>query len=121
MPHGMTALNKNYLNGNVMHPALRKEFDNLKALATEKNVSLALIESVREQVIFISADEKLVCLVLEEDEIHNMLHCFKVDVNKWKWAEDEGFELEKEIPEDLAGEILTKLQTPKEYLKYLGL
>jgi len=104
-----------------MHPALRKEFKNLKALSEKKGISLALIETQLENVVFISCDERLVCLALEEGKIHNMLSCFKVNLDKWKWAEEEGFSIKEGIPNDLAAEILIKFNTPNEYLKYLNL
>ena len=104
-----------------MHSALRKEFDNLKALATEKGVSLALIETQMENIAFISSGKKLVCLAVEEGKIHNMLNCFRVNINKWSWAESEGFNLEDGIPKDISEEILIRFKTPEEYLSYLDL
>jgi hypothetical protein len=104
-----------------MHPILEKEFRNLKVLADEKEVPLAIIETTKEVVSFVSSGKKLVCLVLVEDKIHNMLTCFKVNINKWSWAENEGFDLEQGIPDDLVSEILIKFNTPQEYLGYLGL
>ena len=104
-----------------MHQALRKEFDSLKALALRKGTSLALIETQLEHVVFISSDKKIVCLVIEEGRIHNTLTCFKVNMNKWAWAESEGFSLKNGIPNDIASEILIKFKTADEYLGYLGL
>ena len=104
-----------------MHQALRNEFENLKALSESKDVSLALIETQLEHVIFVSSNGLLVCLALEEGKIHNMLSCFKVNLDRWKWAEAEGFSIEEGIPDDLAAEILTKFNTPNEYLNYLNL
>ena len=104
-----------------MHPALKKEFENLKILSKEKDAPIALIETQLENVVFISSGKRLVCLVIQEGKIHNMLSCLKVDLNKWEWAEKEGFSLEEGIPEDLSKEILTKFQTPSEYLNYLNL
>ncbi len=104
-----------------MHQALRKEFENLKALSRKKNESLAIIETQMENAVFISNGERLVCLAIEETEIHNILSCFKVNLKKWEWAEKEGFSIKAGIPNDLAKEILIKLQTPSEYLKYLNL
>ena len=103
-----------------MHPALRQEFENLKKLADKKGKILGLMESNLEQLIFISSDKKMVCLVVLEEEIHNLLTCFKVDLNKWKWAEDEGYTI-KTLPKDLQNEILIKFESPNEYLRYLGL
>lgn len=103
-----------------MHPALKKEFENLKALAERKNKSVVLMETKLENVVFISSDEKLACLVISEEEIHNLLTCFKVNLNKWKYAHDEGFEI-KDIPECLAKEILVRFNSPTEYLRYLDL
>ena len=104
-----------------MHQALRKEFENLKTLSHKKNQSLAMIETQMENAVFISNGERLVCLAIEETEIHNVLSCFKVNLKKWEWAEKEGFSIKAGIPNDLAKEILIKLQTPSEYLKYLNL
>ena len=104
-----------------MHPALRKEFENLKTLSEQKGVSLTLMETQLENVVFISSDERLVCLALEEGKIHNMLSCFKVNLDRWKWAEEEGFSIKEGIPDDLAAEILIKFNTPDEYLNYLNL
>ena len=104
-----------------MHNALRKEFKNLKILSQEKNVPLALIETKLENIIFISSGKRIVCLALEEGKIHNVLSCFRVDLNKWVWAEKEGFSIEKGIPEILTNEILIKFHTSDEYLDYLGL
>ena len=104
-----------------MHQALRQEFDNLKVLAKRKGVPLSVIETQLDHVIFLASEEKLVCLTLEENEIHNTLTCFKVNQKKWQWAEDEGFVLSEGMPRDLAREILIKFKTPKEYLNYLGL
>jgi len=104
-----------------MHPALKKEFSNLKDLALKKGVSIAIIETQLDHVAFISSGKKLICLVIEEEEIHNMLSCFKVNLNKWEWAETEGFSLEDGIPRNVADEILIRFKTPKEYLSYLGL
>jgi dihydroneopterin aldolase len=104
-----------------MHAALRNEFNNLKELALKKNVSLALIETQLETVAFISSEKKLVCLAIVEDEIHNMLNCYKVNKNKWAWAEDEGFTLTEDLPRDIADEILIKFKSPTEYLSYLNL
>ena len=103
-----------------MHQALRKEFENLKIIAEKRGISLVLMETQLENVVFISSGEKIVCLVILEEEIHNLLACYKVDLNKWKWAQDEGFEI-KDIPECLSKEILIKFHTPSEYLGYLGL
>ena len=102
-----------------MHPALKKEFKNLKALSQDS--SLAIIETQLDHVAFISNGDKLICLAIEETKIHNMLSCFKVDLKKWKWAEQEGFNLEEGIPEELTKEILVKFKTPSEYLNYLNL
>ena len=102
-----------------MHPALKKEFKNLKSLS--KDSQLAIIETQMENVAFISNGDKLICLVIEETKIHNLLSCFKVNLKKWEWAEKEGFSIEDGIPEDLSKEILIKLQTPSEYLNYLNL
>ena len=102
-----------------MHPALRQEFKNLKALADKKEKIINLMESNLDQVIFVSSGKKMVCLVLIEEEIHNVLTCFKVDLNKWKWAEDEGYSI-KTLPKDLQNQILIKFQSPTEYLNYLG-
>ena len=103
-----------------MHQALKKEFENLKTLANKRGASVALVETQLENVVFISSGEKLVCLVIIEEEIHNLLSCFKVDINKWKWAQDEGFGV-KDIPDCLSKEILIKFHTPSEYLGYLDL
>jgi hypothetical protein len=102
-----------------MHPVLRKEFENLKALS--KNSPLAIIETQMENAAFVSNGDRLVCLVVEEAKIHNMLSCFRVNLKKWKWAEEEGFNLEDGIPADLGREILIKFQSPAEYLNYLNL
>ena len=104
-----------------MHSALKKEFSNLKALALKKSVPIAVIETQLEHVAFVSSGKKLICLVIEEEEIHNMLSCFKVNLTKWEWAETEGFSLEDGIPRDVADVILIRFSTPKEYLNYLGL
>ncbi len=103
-----------------MHQALRLEFENLKALADKRGATINIMESNLENVVFVSSGEKLVCLTIQEDEIHNILTCFKVNLNKWKWAEDEGFTV-KNLPQGLQSEILIKLRTPSEYLGYLGL
>ena len=102
-----------------MHPALRKEFENLKSLSQEEHSPLAIIETKMENAVFISNGKKLVCLVIEETKIHNMLSCFKVNLKKWEWAEKEGFKIEEGIPKKLADEILIKFQAPSEYLDYL--
>ena len=104
-----------------MHPALRKEFENLKSLPQKESSSLAIMETKMENAVFISNGEKLVCLVVEETKIHNMLSCFKVNLKKWEWAEDEGFKIEDGIPKKLANEILVKFNAPSEYLDYLNL
>lgn len=104
-----------------MHEALRKEFENLKVLSQKNNTPLSLIEAQREDIAFISNGKRMVCLVVQETEIHNVLSCFKVDLSKWGWAESEGFELEDGLPDELISEILIKLQTPSEYLRYLNL
>ena len=104
-----------------MHQALRKEFENLKALSRAGDSPLAIIETKMENAAFISNGEKLVCIVIEETKIHNMLSCFKVNLKKWEWAENEGFTIEDGIPKELADEILVKFQTPSEYLNYLNL
>ena len=104
-----------------MHQALRKEFENLKALSQDKDEPLALIETKMENAVFISNGKKLICLVIEETKIHNMLSCFKVNLKKWEWAENEGFKIENGIPKKLANEILVKFDTPSEYLDYLNL
>ena len=103
-----------------MHQALRREFENLKIIAQKRGISLALMETQLENVIFVSSGEKVVCLVILEEEIHNLLACYKVDLRKWKWAQDEGFKI-KDIPECLSKEILVKLNAPSEYLRHLGL
>jgi hypothetical protein len=103
-----------------MHSALRKEFENLKSLSQEEGSPLAIIETKMENAVFVSNGEKLVCLVVEETKIHNVLTCFKVNLKKWEWAADEGFTMEDGIPKELADEILIKFQTPSEYLGYLG-
>jgi len=103
-----------------MHQALRKEFENLKSLPQKESSSLAVIETKMENAVFISSGEKLVCLVVEETKIHNILSCFKVNLKKWEWAENEGFKIEDGIPKNLAAEILVKFNTPSEYLDYLG-
>ena len=102
-----------------MHQALRKEFENLKSLPQKESSSLAVIETKMENAVFISNGEKLVCLVIEETKIHNILSCFKVNLKKWEWAENEGFKIENGIPKKLAAEILVKFNTPSEYLDYL--
>jgi hypothetical protein len=102
-----------------MHPALKKEFENLKALS--EGSSLAIIETQMENVAFISNGDKLVCLVIQETKIHNVLSCYRVNLKKWEWAEKEGFSLEEGIPEDLSKEILIKFQSPSEYLNFLSL
>ena len=104
-----------------MHQALRREFKNLKTLSDKKSVPLAIIETKVEYIAFVSSGERLVCLAIEEGEIHNMLSCFKVNLKKWEWAEKEGFSLENGIPDDLISEILIKFNTPNRYLDYLGL
>ena len=91
-----------------MHQALRREFKNLKTLSDKKSVPLAIIETKVEYIAFVSSGERLVCLAIEEGEIHNMLSCFKVNLKKWEWAEKEGFSLENGIPDDLISEILIK-------------
>jgi hypothetical protein len=103
-----------------MHSALRKELENLKSLSQEEGSPLAIIETKMENAVFVSNGEKLVCLVVEETKIHNVLTCFKVNLKKWEWAADEGFTMEDGIPKELADEILIKFQTPSEYLGYLG-
>ena len=102
-----------------MHSALRKEFQNLKALS--KDSPLSIIETQLENVAFVSNGDKLICLVIEETKIHNILSCFRVNLKKWEWAEKEGFNLQDGIPDDLSKEILIKFQTPSEYLNYLNL
>ena len=104
-----------------MHQAVRKEFQNLKALSQKNGISLSLVETQRENIAFVSNGKRIVCLAIEETEIHNILSCFKVNLKKWKWAESEGFKLEDGIPDELISEILIKFQTPSEYLKYLNL
>jgi hypothetical protein len=101
-----------------MHPALRREFENLKALADKKEKPVAIMETQLENVAFISSGEKLVCLVILEEEIHNLLSCYRVNLSKWKYAQDEGFGV-KDIPECLGKEILIKFNSPTEYLRYL--
>jgi len=104
-----------------MHKALRKEFENLKNLSREVDSPLAIIETKMENAAFVSNGKKLVCLVIEETKIHNTLSCFRVNLKKWEWAENEGFAIEDGIPKKLADEILIKFQTPSEYLSYLDL
>ena len=104
-----------------MHQALRKEFENLKVLAHSKDVPLSLMETQKENVIFVSSGERLVCLAIEEGKIHNMLSCFRVNLKKWEWAEAEGFSLIDGLPQNLINEILIKFHTPDEYLNYLNL
>ena len=104
-----------------MHPALKREFENLKTLAEKRDIPLAIIETKLEHVIFVSSGKRLVCLAIEEGKIHNMLSCLKVNLKKWEWAEEEGFNLEDGIPQNLIDEILIKFNTPSEYLNYLGL
>ena len=101
-----------------MHAALRQEFESLKKLASEKDVNLAVIETQLDSVIFISCNKgkKLICLALAEGKIHNTLSCFKVNLKKWQWAENEGFSLEDGIPDDITNQILIKFNTPEEYL-----
>jgi len=104
-----------------MHQALKREFKNLKTLSQKKDIPLSLIETNLENVVFVSSGRRLICLAVEEGKIHNMLSCFKVDLSKWKWAEEEGFSLEDGLPEELIGEILIKFNTPSEYLDYLNI
>jgi hypothetical protein len=104
-----------------MHQALKNEFSNLKELALKKGVSLALVETQLENIAFISSEKRLVCLVVVEGEIHNMLSCYKVNVNKWAWAENEGFDLNGDMPKDITDEILARFKAPTEYLEYLKL
>jgi len=104
-----------------MHQALKREFKNLKTLSQEKDISLSLMETKLENVVFVSSGKRLVCLAVEEGKIHNVLSCFKVNLSKWKWAEEEGFSLEDGLPEKLIDEILIKFNTPSEYLNYLNL
>ena len=104
-----------------MHQALKNEFSNLKELALKKDVPLALVETQLENIAFISSGKRLVCLAVIEDEIHNMLSCYRVNVNKWAWAENEGFDLSEGIPKDITDEILVRFKTPTEYLEYLKL
>lgn len=103
-----------------MHQALRKEFENLKIMAEKRDIPMVLMETQLENVVFVSSGEKIVCLLIIEEEIHDLLSCYKVDLNKWKWAQDEGFKI-KDIPECLSKEILIKFHTPSEYLRHLGL
>ena len=104
-----------------MHKALKREFENLKTLSQEKDTPLSIIETKLDNVVFVSSGKRLVCLAVEEGKIHNMLSCFKVNINKWNWAEEEGFSLEDGLPEKLIDEILIKFNTPSEYLNYLDL
>lgn len=105
-----------------MHEVLEKEFSNLKKLAFKKETSLVLIRTQLDCVAFVSSGEKVVCLVIVEEKFHDVLSCFKVNLNKWTWAENEGFDLSgKNTPKDVVNEILIPFKTFGEYLKYLDL
>ena len=106
--------------GNKMHPVLQKEIKNLKKLAKEKDEPLSFTETHIDEVVFVSNGKKTVCVILKEDEIHNMLCCYKVDWKKWVWAQQEGFDTEEHFPE-IMNEVLDQFSTPKEYLSYLNL
>ena len=101
-----------------MHQVLEKEVNNLKKLAKKKGENLSFLETHIEEVIFISNEKRVVCVVLQEDEIHNTLCCYKVDFKKWKWAEQEGFNTQEHFPK-IMNEVMEQLRSQEEYLSYL--
>tara|TARA_B100000959_G_C14964027_1_gene616976 strand:- start:1726 stop:2037 length:312 start_codon:yes stop_codon:yes gene_type:complete len=103
-----------------MHSILKKELKNLKSLAVEKDVVLSFLETSLEEVAFVCSGKRLVCLVLKEGKVHYSLTCYKVNLKKWKWAEQEGFETEEQLGE-VIDQILEQFKTPDQYLKYLKL
>jgi len=103
-----------------MHPILKREVNNLKKIAKEKGESLSFMETHVEEVIFISNGKKIVCVILKENEIHNMLCCYKVNFKKWNWAQKEGFDTDEHFPK-IMNEVLDQFATPEEYLSYLNL
>jgi hypothetical protein len=103
-----------------MHPVLQREIKNLKKLAKKKDEPLSFIETHIDEVMFVSNGKKTVCVILKEDEIHNMLCCYKVDWKKWVWAQKEGFDTEEHFPE-IMNEVLDQFANPEEYLSYLNL
>ena len=85
-----------------------------------KDVILSFLETSLEEVAFVSSGKRLVCLVLKEGKVHYTLTCYKVDLRKWKWAEQEGFDSEEEFGK-VVDQILEQFKTPEQYLKYLKL
>lgn len=104
-----------------MHPLLEKEFDELEALAFTKGIVVELIETELEEVIFVISEGKMICLTIVKSEEQDFFICYKVDINKLLWAEEEGFRTEDGFILGIEKEILNLFKSRTAYLKYLNL
>lgn len=104
-----------------MHSVLKTEFDELEALAFKKDIDIELLKTEIEEVVFILSEGKMICLTVVKSEEQDFFICYKVDINKLVWAEQEGFRTGDGFILGIEKEILHLFKSRTAYLKYLNL
>jgi len=99
--------------------ALENEVNKIKAKAKKKNLGFALVESRSEKMAVVVVNGVPAALLMFVGKDENMILHLKVNLSKWLWAYEEGFE-GQEVFENLGEEIFT-LTSETNLLKYLKL
>ena len=104
-----------------MRTILKKEFNEIEAVAIEKGIAVRLLETELEEVIFVVSEGKTICLTSFKSEERELFVCYKVDINKLLWAEEEGFRTADGFILGVEKEILHLFESRRAYFKYLNL
>jgi len=100
-------------------PPLRKEVEKIRIRSKKKGRAFALVESASDKlaIVVVNGVPAAILMFVGKDSVM-VLH-MKVNLAKWIWAIEEGFE-GQEVFENLGEEIFT-LTSEKNILKYLKL
>jgi hypothetical protein len=89
-----------------MRKELSQAIDSLVIQSKFEGIDLTIKEGIGNAAIIANISAQKVALLGIDDK--NSIHALMININRWKWAEDEGFTME-DVIEKLSDEIFTEV------------
>lgn len=102
-----------------MNILLENELKEIELKARERIADVTFIKTKFKNIVFVFNEDLLTCLIVLEKNGQHKLCYYKVNMNKWNWALQEGFDSVETFPQ-IAKEVLTRFRSSAEHLAYLG-
>ena len=100
---------------------LTDKVNELRQKAEQKNSSFAVVESKSENMVVVVINSIPAMLLVPPEKNNNMIFPMKVNLSKWAWAIEEGFESQDIFDLNNVGEEIFIPTNEKNMLEYLKL